>query len=91
MPRNALDRSQELTVRVSALHSLTQECLTELASLYGDDAERKLRLLRNKLVRKYKQSDIPADREMQHAQIVGPAISAIELAFEDFLPKSKPE
>ena len=45
----------------------------------------KLRAMRDELIRKFKESGIPADRELDHAKIVRPSIEAIETAFEDFI------
>src|SRR5450759_5240501 len=52
---------------------------------YSDDARTKLRAMRDELIRKFKESGIPADRELEHAKIVGPSIAAIKTAFEDFI------
>jgi hypothetical protein len=85
MPPHNSDRIQELTSRVFGLHFAVQASLRALAVFYGDKADREIKLLRDKLINEFKQSGIPADREMEHAQIVGPAIDAIELAFDEFL------
>ena len=53
--------------------------------LYGKDARPKLRAMRDELIREFKESGIPADRELDHAKIVRPSIEAIETAFDDFI------
>lgn len=79
------DREQELLSRVFGLHKAVETSLTELSKLYGKDARPKLRAMRDELIRKFKESGIPVDRELDHAKIVRPSIEAIETAFEDFI------
>jgi hypothetical protein len=62
-----------------------EECLRRLATLYGDGAYQELKSLRDELIRKFKNADIPANREMEHAQLVRPAIEVLEIAFDDVL------
>jgi hypothetical protein len=52
---------------------------------YGSNAKAKLRAIRDELIIKFKQSGVPAERELDHANIVRPIIEAIETAFEDFV------
>jgi hypothetical protein len=79
------DSEQEIISRGMGLDVALQYCLAELAAVYGSDAKTKLRTIRDKLVLKFEQSDIPQDRELEHAKIVRPAIDAIEASFEDFV------
>jgi hypothetical protein len=79
------DREQELVSRVVGLNAALQKCLAELTTLYGSDARVKLRTMRDELILKFKQSGIPANRELEHAQVVRPSIEAIETAFEGFV------
>lgn len=79
------DKEQELLSRVMGLNAALEKCLAELSALYGSDARTKLRAMRDELIRKFKESGIPADRELEHAKIVGPSIAAIKTAFEDFI------
>jgi hypothetical protein len=85
MPSGSSEGTQELRVRVTALNDALQQTLAQLAVLYGPQSREKIKLLRDHLIQKYKQSGIPPEREMDHAVIVWPAINAIELAFEDFV------
>jgi hypothetical protein len=75
------DREQELLSRAAGLNAALAKCLAELETLYGSNAHTKLRAMRDDLIRKFKQSSIPANRELDHAKIVGPIIEAIETAF----------
>ena len=79
------DKSQERLSRIGGLNEALQRCLTELTELYGSDAKTKLRAIRDEVIRKLKQSNISADRELEHAEIVRPAVEAIEAAFEGFV------
>ena len=79
------DSEQEIISRGMGLDVALRYCLAELAAVYGSDAKTKLRTIRDKLVLKFEQSDIPQDRELEHAKIVGLAIDAIEASFEDFV------
>ena len=79
------DRTQELTSRVFVLNRTLEKSLAALAELYGKEARRKLEALRNETINEFKNPNIPANREIEHARIVRPAIQAIELAFEDVL------
>ena len=81
------DRTQELTTRVSALSMGLDSCLAALAVAYGHEARQKIELLRDDLIRRFKQSDVPADRDLEHVEIVGPAIEALQTIFDDALRK----
>ena len=41
--------------------------------------------MRDELTRKFKENGIPANRELNHAEVVRPSIDAIETAFEPFV------
>ena len=79
------DREQDLLSRVGALDQALRKCLEELTAQYGSNAKTKLRMIRDQLILKFKQSDIPSNRELDHAKVVRPAIEAIEAAFEGFV------
>jgi hypothetical protein len=79
------DRVQELVVRVSALSMALDRCLAALAVEYGYEARRKIELLRDDLIQRFKESGIPPDRELEHAKIVGPAIDVLHTIFDDAL------
>jgi hypothetical protein len=67
------DSEQKIIGRGMGLDDVAlQYCLAELAAVYGSDAKTKLRTIRDKLVLKFEQSDIPQDRELEHAKIVRP-------------------
>jgi hypothetical protein len=78
---------QELTSRVGALDLALREALDRLAALYGADARREIETLRDDLVTRWKNSGIPANRELDHAKVNRPAIDATELAFNAILAK----
>ena len=82
-------RYQDLLTRNGALAKALEECLQRLAMLYGDEAYQKLKSLRDELIWKFKNADIPANREMEHAQVVRHAIEVLETAFEDVLRRSR--
>jgi hypothetical protein len=82
------DLYQDLLSRNAALAMALEECLRRLAALYGDGAHQELTSLRDELIRRLKNAGIPANRELEHAQIVGPAIKVLEDAFEDVLGPS---
>ncbi len=79
------ERVQDLLIRVGALNEALQKCLEELTAHYGSNAKTKLRAIRDELIRKFKQSDIPPNRDLDQAKIVQPAIAALEAAFDDFV------
>ena len=79
------DRTQELTSRVFVLNRTLEKSLAALAELYGKEARRKLEALRDETINEFKNFNMSANREMDHAKIVRPAIQAIELVFEDVL------
>jgi chaperonin GroEL (HSP60 family) len=78
-------RYQDLLSRNGALATALEECLRRLATLYGDDAYQELKSLRDELIRKFKNAGIPANREMEHAEVVRPAIEVLETVFDDVL------
>jgi hypothetical protein len=81
-------RYQDLLTRNGALLTALEECLRRLATLYGDGAYQELKSLRDELIWKFKNAGIPANREMEHAQVVRPAIEVLENAFDDVLRRS---
>jgi len=81
------DKIQELTGRVGALDLALRETLARLATLHGADAQQEIEALRDDLVKRWKNSAIPANRELDHAKVAGPAIDATELAFNSVLAK----
>jgi hypothetical protein len=60
------DREEHLSSRVGALDQALRKCLEELTAQYGGNAKTKLRTIRDDLIFKLKQSDIPANRELDH-------------------------
>jgi hypothetical protein len=82
-------RYQDLLSRNGALAMALEECLRRLATLYGDGAYQELKSLRDELIRKFKNAGIPANREMEHAQVARPAIEVLEIAFDDVLRRSR--
>jgi hypothetical protein len=76
---------QELTSRISGLHHSLELTLRALASASGEDARARIETIRDEAIYSFKNSGIPADREMEHAEIVRPAIDVIETVFNGFL------
>jgi len=79
------NRYQNLLSINGALAIAFGECLRRLATFYGDRAYQELKSLRDELIRKFKNADIPANRELEHAQVAGPAIEVLETVFEEVL------
>lgn len=79
------DKEQELLSRVAGLSAALETSLMELNDLYGSEARAELRMIRDELIRRFQESGIPANRELDHAKIVRPSIEAIETAFEPFV------
>jgi hypothetical protein len=55
-------RYEDLLTRNGALLKALEECLQRLATLYGDEAYQQLKSLRDELIWKFKNADIPANR-----------------------------
>jgi hypothetical protein len=89
MPTNDPDLIQDLQSRIGALRVALDECLSQLAVFYGDEAREKIETLRDELIGKFKNSRIPAEREMDHANVVRPAIEVLETMFGDALKRLK--
>lgn len=83
------DRIQNLHSRIGALDLAVSETLALLAVLYGDDARSKIEALRDDLVKRWKNSSIPASRELDHVKVAGPAIEVTELVFNAALDRLK--
>ena len=71
--------------RIGGLHHTLKLALETLATEWGAEAPAKLVALRDEAVLRFKISGIPADRELEHAAVVGPAIEAIEETFATVL------
>jgi hypothetical protein len=83
------ERVQDLQSRIGALRIALEVCLARLAGLYGDDARKEIESLRDELINRFKNSGIPPDREMEHAEIVQPAIQVLQIMFDDALNRLK--
>jgi hypothetical protein len=81
------DRIQDLQSRIGALNFALEQALSQLAELYGTEARQKIEALRDDLIHRFKNSGIPADRELEHAEIVRPALEALEAVFNDMLSR----
>jgi hypothetical protein len=57
----------------------------ELSVLYRNEAQVRLRTMRDDIIREFKESGIAPERELDHSKIGGPSIEAIETAFKDFI------
>jgi hypothetical protein len=86
---NDADRLRDRLIRIVALGAALDVCLRRLMVFYGTSAPQEIEALRDELVGKYKNAEIPAERELDHAKIVGPAIDAIETVFNSALERLK--
>ena len=82
---NDADRVQDLQSRIGALAKALDVCLDALIILWGEDAAEQIELLRDQLIKTFKTTGIPAERELDHAKVVGPAIEVLEEVFNDAL------
>jgi hypothetical protein len=73
--------SQDAISRISGLELALQITLHALAVKCGKDARATIEALRDEAINRFKNSDIPANREMEHAKIVGPSIEVIQIVF----------
>jgi hypothetical protein len=73
---------QEGLSRLAGFDEALQRCLIELTGVYGRDAKPRLKAIRDKLILKFQNGIVPGDNR---AQVIEPAISAIEAAFENFV------
>lgn len=76
---NGIDRIQDLISRLSGLELALEKAWLRLAELNPDVARREIESLRDDAIEKFKNSDVPAELEMRHAEINRPAIEVIEL------------
>jgi chemotaxis regulatin CheY-phosphate phosphatase CheZ len=81
------DRTQDLLTRIGALQMALEATLAELIVSQGKDAREKIETLRDDLISRFKNSSISAERELEHAKIVGPAIEVLDLIFNSALRK----
>jgi hypothetical protein len=81
------DRTQDLMTRIGALQMALEATLAELTASHGKDARQKIETLRGDLISKFKNSSISAERELDHAKIVGPALEVLETIFDAALRK----
>ncbi len=79
------DIVQELLSRVGGLSHALDNTLRMLAIIDPENARRNIESLRDLSINDVRNSDIPADREMDHAQIARPAIEVIEIVFNQVL------
>lgn len=89
MATNNPDRIQDLQSRIGALHMALEECLSQLSECYGNEARQKIETLRDELVSRFKNSGIPAEREMDHAKVVRPAIEVLQTVFDGAIERLK--
>ena len=76
---------QDFISRIGGLQLALEITLHALAVKCGKDARATIEALRDEAVNSFKNSDISADREMDHAKIVRPAIEVIEIVFNSAL------
>jgi hypothetical protein len=79
--------TQELFTRIGALEHALALSLRHIAAISGVNAKRDIEALRDKAIGDFKNSSISAEKEMEHAKIVRPAIDVLGAAFEHALRK----
>ena len=79
--------TQELTIRVGALEHALALSLRRIAAISGLNAKAEIEALRDQSIGDFKNSGISADREMDHAKIVRPAIDVLEAVFKHALKR----
>jgi hypothetical protein len=72
---------QESLSRLAGFDEALQRCLIELTDIYGRDAKPKLKAIRDELILKFQNGIAPNDS----AEVIEPAISVIEAAFQNFV------
>ena len=87
MTAQGADRIQDLLSRNGALRIALEKCISEFASVSGKDARHKIETLRDELIARFKNASVTAEREMDLAKIVGPAIEVLQIIFDDALSK----
>jgi hypothetical protein len=80
-------RTQDYVTRISALSMALDVTLAQLAALHGNDARPNIEALRDDLIRRFKNSSIPPEYELEHAELVRPALEALEAVFDSALRK----
>lgn len=78
---------QEQISRIGGLSHALELVLRAHSLACGKQARSAIEALRDEAIDSFRNSDIPANREMEHAQIAGPAIEAIETVFNSVLSK----
>jgi hypothetical protein len=89
MATNDPDRTQDLQTRNGALRVALEECLSQLSVFYGSEARQKIEALRDELVSRFKSADVPAERDMEHAKLVRPAIEVLQTVFDGAIDQLK--
>jgi len=79
------DITQQLVGRIAGLQYALELGLREIAVIRGKEARAAIVALRKETIDAFRNSDIPPEREMEHAEIARPAIEAIELVFDQAL------
>ncbi|MGX5806192.1 hypothetical protein ACWGS9_34225, partial [Bradyrhizobium sp. Arg314] len=75
------DNEQAYISRINGLAFALEKVCFRLKELHPDMPVGEIEALRDDLIQKLKNSDIPAESEMLHVEIVRPAIETIEAAF----------
>lgn len=79
--------TQQLLSRIGGLENALKLALGALAVKCGEDARPAIEALRKQAIDRMKNSDIDPEWEMKHAEVVRPAIEAINAVFDDVLGK----
>jgi hypothetical protein len=72
---------QEGLSRLAGFDEALQRCLIELTGVYGRDAKSRIKAIRDELILKFQNGIAPN----ASAEVIEPAISVIEAAFENFV------
>jgi hypothetical protein len=67
---------QAFISRIGALAHALDLALGRIAEISGEKAREHIEILREQAINDFRNSDIPPEREMEHAEIVRPGIEA---------------
>jgi hypothetical protein len=77
--------TQDSISRISGLELSLKMALRALAVHEGKNARAKLEALRDEAISCFKNADIVAERELDHARVTKPAIEVIEIVFDSVI------
>jgi len=78
-------REQELASRLFALNYAARLLGQSLIERLGDRGRREVEEIRRELILDLKNSAVPPERELEHADIMRPAIESVDMLFDGIL------